>query len=344
MPSRRPLILLILLSLTALTLIPGRAALGQSTPALDTLVVRLWPEFDQPGVLVFYLGVVEGDTPLPVQLSFTLPDGAALHAVAYEHESGGLVDADYTLDGNTVLLTSPNGTFHLEYYDSSLILNGSERGYTFTFPDPYPVQNFFYEVQQPAGALALAIDPPTDTVYVDSFGLNTFLLNLGGLEAGEAPTLRVAYSKSSTALTVEQIEGAAPPEVTAAPAAGLPSWVVGAAAGLFVLAIGALAFVFGRRTAAPVEATTPAPFQHAPPSAAGPSPAVSEALTDREVEVLTLIAEGLGNQEIGQALHISPKTVSRHRENIMHKLDLHSRTDLVKYAISAGLISLDDGT
>ena len=63
-------------------------------------------------------------------------------------------------------------------------------------------------------------------------------------------------------------------------------------------------------------------------------------LTAREREVLTYIAEGHTNREIGEALVISVKTVDRHRENIMRKLDLHSRVALVKYAISKGLIDI----
>ena len=61
-------------------------------------------------------------------------------------------------------------------------------------------------------------------------------------------------------------------------------------------------------------------------------------LTDREKEVLTLLADGLSNSEMGEQLSISPKTVARHRENILAKLNLHSRTDLVKYAIRKGII------
>jgi len=61
-------------------------------------------------------------------------------------------------------------------------------------------------------------------------------------------------------------------------------------------------------------------------------------LTDREQEVLTFLAEGKSNDEIAEALVISPKTVARHRENIMHKLNLHSRAELVRYAIRKGII------
>lgn len=62
-------------------------------------------------------------------------------------------------------------------------------------------------------------------------------------------------------------------------------------------------------------------------------------LTDRENEVLAHLADGASNQEIADVLSISPKTVARHRENLMRKLNLHSRTELVKYAIRKGIIN-----
>jgi len=67
-----------------------------------------------------------------------------------------------------------------------------------------------------------------------------------------------------------------------------------------------------------------------------------DGLTEREREILTFIAEDETNQAIANQLHISVNTVERHRENIMHKLNLHTRTELVKYAIRKGLVSLGD--
>jgi two-component system response regulator NreC len=63
-----------------------------------------------------------------------------------------------------------------------------------------------------------------------------------------------------------------------------------------------------------------------------------DGLTDREREVLVYLAEGTSNDEIAVSLVISPKTVERHRENIMRKLNLHSRAELVRYAIRRGII------
>jgi two-component system response regulator NreC len=67
---------------------------------------------------------------------------------------------------------------------------------------------------------------------------------------------------------------------------------------------------------------------------------IAEELTPREREILTYIAEGYTNREIAEDLIISVKTVDRHRENIMRKLNLHNRVELVKYAIEKGLISV----
>jgi two-component system response regulator NreC len=66
-----------------------------------------------------------------------------------------------------------------------------------------------------------------------------------------------------------------------------------------------------------------------------------DVLSPRERQVLELIAQGFSNMEIGQQLGLSHKTVGRHRERIMNRLNLHSRTELVKFAIRTHLISLE---
>jgi len=65
-------------------------------------------------------------------------------------------------------------------------------------------------------------------------------------------------------------------------------------------------------------------------------------LTNRESEILQLIAEGNSTKRIAEVLFISPKTVESHRANIMEKLDIHNLPELTKYAIQAGLTSLDN--
>lgn len=63
-------------------------------------------------------------------------------------------------------------------------------------------------------------------------------------------------------------------------------------------------------------------------------------LTDREMEVLQLVAEGLNNREIGQRLFISENTVKNHIRNILEKLHLHSRMEAVVYAVREKMIEI----
>jgi two-component system, NarL family, response regulator NreC len=66
-----------------------------------------------------------------------------------------------------------------------------------------------------------------------------------------------------------------------------------------------------------------------------------ETLTTREREVLQLAAEGRTNADIAAALGVSPRTVETHRAHLMHKLDLHTQADLIRYALKRGILSMD---
>lgn len=76
------------------------------------------------------------------------------------------------------------------------------------------------------------------------------------------------------------------------------------------------------------------------PPAAGSNDDRYGSLTDREKQVLKLVAEGKSNKEVAQVLGISVKTAMSHRERVMQKLDIHNRTELVKLALKLGVIKL----
>lgn len=67
---------------------------------------------------------------------------------------------------------------------------------------------------------------------------------------------------------------------------------------------------------------------------------ISDGLTPREREILQLIAEGYTNKEIAEILSLSVKTIQSHRSNLMSKLDLHDRGELIKYAIQKKIIDI----
>lgn len=68
---------------------------------------------------------------------------------------------------------------------------------------------------------------------------------------------------------------------------------------------------------------------------------ISEGLTKRESEVLELVAQGIGNKELGERLFISVKTVETHKTHILDKLGLKNTTELIKYAIKHNIISIE---
>jgi DNA-binding NarL/FixJ family response regulator len=78
------------------------------------------------------------------------------------------------------------------------------------------------------------------------------------------------------------------------------------------------------------------------PKAAEPPPNPLDRLSEREAEVLRLTAQGYSSTEVASQLHISPKTVDTYRQRFMEKLSLHHRTELVKFAVSTGLLTAAD--
>jgi two-component system, NarL family, response regulator NreC len=74
--------------------------------------------------------------------------------------------------------------------------------------------------------------------------------------------------------------------------------------------------------------------------AAEPSPGPPDGLSEREVDVLRLIALGYTNAEVGEQLHLSVRTVETHRAHIQQKLSLGARSDLVRYALEHRLVEI----
>jgi two-component system response regulator NreC len=74
----------------------------------------------------------------------------------------------------------------------------------------------------------------------------------------------------------------------------------------------------------------------------GAAPDPYETLSTRERQILHLVAEGLTNRDIAARLFINVRTVESHRASLMHKLDLHKPTDLVRYALRRGIVQLDE--
>ncbi len=222
--------------LLGLALLPPAPATAQGEITLASLTVRVWPEFDRPSALVFLIGEVSPGATLPADLTFSLPPTAALNAVAYEDPaSGDLLTAQSSQVGNLLTMTSPNGTFHIEYYDLALSIEGDQRSYALSFPLPYTVTGeIVVEVQQPVNASSLSVTPVGGTTVTDALGQPAYVVTLPGVQAGETLALSFTYTKPDTALTADQFQQPAviPPVDTtstagAAGSSGLPlGWTI----------------------------------------------------------------------------------------------------------------------
>ncbi len=203
---------IILALLFALLMIAALPASAQESIAIDTLVIRFWPEFDRASVLVIYNGQLTDTSPLPAEVQFTLPATASFNAAAYaDLTTGSLLNADSTYDEATqvVTLTTPNGSFHIEYYDDSIAFNGKDRAYAFDFNPEYPINELAFEVQEPLGAKGFDTDPAAPIDVTDEFGLPNHRQVNEVLEIGESLYFDFRYTKDDFSLTADRLQSGA---------------------------------------------------------------------------------------------------------------------------------------
>ncbi|MCC7117021.1 MAG: zinc ribbon domain-containing protein [Anaerolineales bacterium] len=206
--------LFLLFVLGGLFVFPAYTA-AQNNVALQNVGVQLWPEYDQPSMLVITDFNVPENTPLPIDLTFRIPKSANLIAVANYQGNSALVDARYTgpkVSGDwqefTVTLTSTAARF--EYYDP-IVFNGNERTYTYVWAGDYAADQFALRALEPLDVTAFSATPqlPSITNEGERKYHNGSTLSLA---QGEAYTLELQYVKTSKLLVVEQpnVQPAAP--------------------------------------------------------------------------------------------------------------------------------------
>lgn len=222
---------------------PVSLAGAQENVSLASLTIRVWPEYDQPAALVFYIGKTAEGTTLPVELRFQMPPSAVLNAAAYMgDQTGNLLTAASRVDGSIVTVTSPNGSFHVEFYDAGLKVEGDRRSYSLVWQGDYAVEQLTWEVEQPFGARGMTVEPAGGSWALDSNNLQTYTAGQGGLQAGQPASLSVSYAKPDSTLTVDALAPA--PSGGAAQTTPTPSSDTMQIIGLSIL-IAALSIMIG---------------------------------------------------------------------------------------------------
>lgn len=240
-----------------ITLLLLPAAWQPTSPKLATLLVELWPEYDRPETLVIYRGELTTDTPLPAQLSFLLPSHIdTIHAVAIE-QNGQLFQIDQaaiqlTTGGDHSILTFSvtNRAFQFEYYDPRLLtIQNQRRQLNFRFGTPFDIEQTTIEVQQPLQADDFAVSPTPNRTLTDNNGLTYHLLDLAGLQLGEAFSVNATYLRNTDEPSMQLLGllPATPATDAASPRAWLGYLMIGLG---FVLLLGSGYWWFSTHQAA----------------------------------------------------------------------------------------------
>jgi len=183
------------------------SAHAQSEIKLAGIQVQLWPEYDQPSMLVIYDFQVSTSTALPSTVNIRIPKDAKLSAVA-QTAANGLVNAEY--DGPTTVgdwqvvgvKISELATYHVEFYEP-LSRTGTTRQFAYLWPGDYAADDFSVSVREPADITQISSVPAMpETKGKDGA---TYLQNdFGTQPLGQQFTLNLTYVKTSDALGVPQ--------------------------------------------------------------------------------------------------------------------------------------------
>lgn len=191
--------------LLALLIAPAGAT-AQAGVTFDRVTVQLWPEFDQPSMLVIYDFTMAEGTPLPVNVSLRIPAEANLIAVAYA-PAGNLLNVPYqepVEENGWQVVTVPVETdaiYHIEYY-APLERSGDQREYFYVWPGDYAVNTFSVSFKIPVDTTEYSTDPQMGEVISADSGQTILELEASNLPAGEQFPIQLAYTKTSDRLSV----------------------------------------------------------------------------------------------------------------------------------------------
>jgi hypothetical protein len=180
------------------------SASAQSDAALSFVTVQLWPEYDQPSMLVIVDFQTAANTSLPATLTFRIPSDANLIAVASDAGNGQFLDHLYDSpiaegEYQTFSLTVEENKPHRFEYYQPLAFNGEDRIFSYLWDNGYAVENFQYLFLEPLDVTSVSLDP-TYTTQDTSNGLKYYDGAPVQLAAGEQYTLNMSYTKTTDTL------------------------------------------------------------------------------------------------------------------------------------------------
>lgn len=227
---------------------------AQDKVHLSLVSVDIWPEYDEPAVLMNYHITLSPDTTLPASLSLRIPSGVEINAVAVMDANGNLINAPYdnTNQGQWSLLTmsAPTPQVQVEYY-MTLVKTGATRHIVLDWAEDYAVDKMVLNFLSPLGADNLTISLPVENTRLGQDGLTNYRIEQTNLSANQHFKVMIDYQRETDSLSISNL----PVQAVSTPGPDTPGhvsmtgiypWVL-AGIGLLLIVAGIMGFVTWQR-------------------------------------------------------------------------------------------------
>lgn len=176
---------------------------------IDTLILDIWPDYDEPSVLILMTGTLPPDTPLPATVTIPLAVGAEVNAVARITDDNQMLDdVIFTAENDTLTLTTPDPRFRVEYYAPYEKI-GNMHTFSFDWLSDISVAGVLAAVQQPSGATNMIVTPENANVVTDTTdGFTYYTFPPEEIPAGKLFNITFNYDMPSPQLSVENLPSA----------------------------------------------------------------------------------------------------------------------------------------
>lgn len=200
-----------------LLLLITQSAFAQNDSEIERLHIDIWPEYDQPEVLVIYRITLSPVMSLPAEFSIRIPKTVGKpYNVAMKDIDGLYYPLNYTTinEGQWLRITffTPSSDLQIEFYDPFNSCGEDQRCYNFNWPGDYSIESLTITVQQPLNSKDMQILPDMGTGQLRQDELRYFTTLVGALDKNEPYSVQISYEKSDDTLSasVQPVEPIAP--------------------------------------------------------------------------------------------------------------------------------------
>jgi rubrerythrin len=159
--------------------------------------IDIWPEYDDPRVLVIYSGQLEADVEVPTEFSFIIPRGAQIHMAGAIGPKGEHLHAQFEThpkgeDLAEVSYQVQTRRFYMEFYYDPFT-GGENKQFRYPLVSPYPIASLAVNVKQPLKSKNFRTDPLAVNIVQDQKGFNVHRVVFGDVAANEERSVAISY-------------------------------------------------------------------------------------------------------------------------------------------------------